>query len=67
MLKEEKLVSQKQKPDAKVSEKKQQLIDDSKTVKVLLESLITHIQAFLKWLIELGIEPEMAKLQASQG
>ena len=58
--KEDKLQSKK--TDAK--EKRQCLIDDNQAMKKLLETLISHVQTFLRWLIDLGIEPEMAKLQA---
>lgn len=63
-LKEDKLQSLKSKQDAKSSEKKQQLAEDQKTMKKLLETMISHVQTFLRWLIDLGLEPEMAKLQA---
>jgi hypothetical protein len=63
-VKEDKLVSQKQKQDAKSTEKRQQLEEDNRSMKKILETLISHVQTFLRWLIDLGIEPELAKLQA---
>lgn len=48
----------------KISEKKQQLIEDNLALKSLLEHLVSHVQLFLRWLIELGLEPELAKIHA---
>jgi len=47
---------------AKSSEKKQQLNQELMNMKNILETLISHIQNFLKWLIDLGLQPDIAKL-----
>ena len=40
------------------------LLDEQAESRRLLETLVLHLQAFLRWLIDLGLEPDMAKLQA---
>lgn len=32
-------------------------------MKDLLESMISHVQSFLKWLVDIGLSPEIARLQ----
>jgi len=36
-------------------------------MKNILETLISHVQTFLRWLIDLGLQPDLAKLHAFQG
>ena len=36
-------------------------------MKKILETLISHVQTFLRWLIDLGLQPDLAKLHAFQG
>ena len=62
----EESISQKQKGGAKQSEKREELIEDMKLMKQMLQTMLQHLQGFLKWLIDLGLNPEMAKLQVQQ-
>jgi hypothetical protein len=67
-IKEDKLLNKNAgKQDAKTTEKKQQLIEDQANRKKILETLISHVQTFLRWLIDLGLQPDLAKLHVFQG
>ena len=67
-IKEDKLLNKNAgKQDAKTTEKKQQLIEDQANMKKILETLISHVQTFLRWLIDLGLQPDLAKLHVFQG
>ncbi len=61
-IKEIKTTKDKSKKVAKTSEKKQQLIYQIKVVKQLLESMLINIQSFLKWVVDIGLNPDLAKL-----
>lgn len=43
------------------------MLEEQSSLKKLLNTLVSHMQNFLKWLIDLGLVPEMAKLQSLQG
>lgn len=43
------------------------MVEEQAALKKLLHTLINHMQTLLKWLIDLGLVPEMAKLQSLQG
>ena len=66
-IKEDKLNKEESKQDAKVAAKHQLMLEEQSSLKKLLHTLISHMQTFLKWLIDLGLVPEMAKLQSLQG
>ena len=65
-VKEDKLIKEPAKQqDAKQTEKHQLMLEEQASLKKLLSTLIGHMQNFLKWLIDLGLVPEIAKLQGS--
>jgi len=41
------------------------MLEEQASLKKLLSTLIGHMKNFLKWLIDLGLVPEIAKLQGS--
>lgn len=56
------------KPKSEQGEKEAKVNEETKLIrKSVIETLIQHTQSFLKWLIDLGLKPDLAKLQTQPG